>query len=284
MKTLWQSALLFCCALILGGATACSPGRTQSSPIASKDDVDTPAIHPLPVRLPRNSNNPQAASGLPTPPSTAVVFTQIEQLSGWNSCDNAACAGGSGTGAYWMTQNQTSPSLTGSSMELFNSGAWANALWWQKMGAQDSASNFVWDFYVQVDESSVSAAQALEFDSFQFYGGYNYMFGSQCDFGNGKWDVWDEANGRWLPTTVACKSFEPGTWHHIQWYITDNKSARTYTFMTLVVDGVPYVLNLTYGAKNVGWSDEVGVQYQLDVNATGNGYHEWVDDSNLTVW
>jgi hypothetical protein len=73
-------------------------------------------------------------------------------------------------------------------------------------------------------------------------------------------------------------------WHHIQWYVQTNASSKEYTFVTLVVDGTSYTVNQTYSAKNLGWADDVGVQYQLDVNATGNGYHEWVDGSTLTVW
>jgi hypothetical protein len=174
--------------------------------------------------------------------------------------------------------------MDGNSMELYNSGAWANALWWKKMGAHSSASNLLWDFYVQVDEDSVAAGQALEFDSFQFMGGYNYMIGSQCDLAEGKWDIWDELNGRWLPTSIECKTFAPNVWHHIQWYATTDANAHTYTFVTLVVDGTPYTLNQTYSAKDLSWNDDIGVQYQLDVNATGNGYHEWVDESSLTIW
>jgi hypothetical protein len=172
--------------------------------------------------------------------------------------------------------------MDGNSTELYNSGVWANALWWQKVGKQNSASNFLWDFYVQVDDDS--PIQSLEFDSFQFLSGYNYMFGSQCNLAAKKWDVWDELDGKWVHTSVACASFTPNVWHHIQWYVTRSTSAQTYTFQTLVVDGTSYTVDMTYSAKNVGWSDNVGVQYQLDVNATGNGYHEWVDESTLTVW
>ena len=183
-----------------------------------------------------------------------------------------------------MAQNQTTPSMNGNSMELYNSGVWANALWWQKVGAQSSATNLLWDFYVQLDDSAVGAAQALEFDSFQFVGGYNYMFGSQCNLGGGVWDVWDEADGKWVSTGIACKEFQAGVWHHIQWYVQRTAGAQKYTFVTLVVDGTAYPVNMSYAPSYVGWSDNVGAQYQLDVNATGAGYHEWVNQSTLTVW
>lgn len=224
-------------------------------------------------------------TGLPVPPANAQVFDNLQQTPGWQSCNSADCAGGSGAGTYWLAQNQASPSLSGSSMELYNSGVRADALWWLKVGTDDSATNFLWDFYAQVDESSASAAQALEFDAFQFIGGYNYMLGSQCDLGMGRWDVWDAQNAQWDATSVPCKEFEPDTWHHIQWYMQRIAGTQNYKFVTLVVDGTPYAVNQTYSAAYVaGWSDNMGVQYQLDVNATGGGFHEWVDQSTLTVW
>jgi hypothetical protein len=221
---------------------------------------------------------------LPTPPPTSKVFTGLDDMSGWGSCDSNACAGGSGTGSYWMAQYQTTPSLDGASMELYNSGAWANALWWKKLGANDWASHFLWDFYVWVDNASLTGAQALEFDVFQFLGGYNYMIGSQCDYAAGLWDIWDEYHGRWIHAGIPCLKFSPGTWHHIKWYVERVPNTHTYHYDTLIVDRAGFPVNTTYSAAYIGWSDNFGAQYQLDVNGTGVGYHEWVDKSKLTIW
>ena len=66
--------------------------------------------------------------------------------------------------------------------------------------------------------------------------------------------------------------------------MTTNTSAHTYTYHTLVVDGHSYTVNITHSAKNLHWGDNVGVQWQLDVNASGQGYHEWVDNASLAIW
>lgn len=224
------------------------------------------------------------SSALPTPPSSARVFSSLEHSTGWQSCGAFDCAGGSSNATYWMAQNQTTPSLDGNSVKIYNAGSWANALWWLKLGANNDATNFLWDFYVQVDSASLASAQAVEFDAFQFLGGYNYMIGSQCDYGIGLWDVWDEQNEKWIPTAVPCPKFSPGVWHHIQWYAQRVPEAPKYRYVTLVVDGTPYSINQTYSAKSVGWSDAIGIQYQLDVNASGGGYPAWIDKSTLTVW
>ena len=224
------------------------------------------------------------ASALPTPPSWAQVFSNLDSSSGWGSCDSSSCAGGSGTGNYWMAQFQTSPSLDGSSAEFYNAGAWANALWWKKLGANDGISNLLWDFYFQVDSASLTAAQALEFDSFQFVGGYDYMIGSQCDYAVAQWDVWNASSGHWIQTGIPCPKFSPGVWHHIQWFVQRVPNTHNYHYATLVVDGQPHAVNITYAANYNGWGDNLGVQYQLDVNGSGVGYHEWVDKTTLTVW
>ena len=248
--------------------------------------VASAAVAPPPAPAPTPTPAPTAPVGvLPTPPSTAKVFSNIEQMStGWGFCNTAACAGGSGEGTYWQIFDQSTPSLSGRSMELFQDGSDSNALWYRKMGANDSATNFLWDFYVQLDSASVDAAQALEYDAFQFIGGYNYMIGTECNYAAGVWDTWSEASGKWLHTTIPCKKFTAGSWHHIQWYMTNNHTNHTYTYKTLVVDGVAYNLNQTQSAKNLGWADNAGVQWQLDVNSSGTGYHEWVDKATFTIW
>jgi hypothetical protein len=228
---------------------------------------------------------PPASGALPTPPSTAKVFSGLDQSNtNWNACGTAACAGGSGSGGFWQSFFQTSPSMDGSSMQLYRDGIWANALWWKKVGANNGATHFLWDFYVMVDGNAASRAQTLEYDAFQFVGGYNYMIGSQCNYAAGVWDTWNEGTGHWLHTSIACPKFSANTWHHIQWYVTTNHTNHTYTYVTLVVDGKAHTLNQTQPAKYLAWGDNIGAQWQLDVNATGAGYHEWVDKAKLTIW
>lgn len=51
-----------------------------------------------------------------------------------------------------------------------------------------------------------------------------------------------------------------------------------------MVDGVSHPVNLTYSAKDLNWGNNTGVQYQLDVNASGHGYTEWFDQVKFTIW
>ncbi len=224
------------------------------------------------------------SDGLPVPPPNAIMFNNIQRNGNWGSCNSSDCAGGSGQGAYWMAQNQTSPSLSGSSMEFFNSGSWANALWWQKLGGNNNVHNFLWDFFFYVDSNYNVAAQALEFDSFQFINGYNYMMGTECVYPSQIWDTWDEASGHWIHSKISCPRFAPNTWHHMQLYTTTNAGKYQYTYVTMVIDGKSTPVNITGNAKYLNWGNNLGVQWQLDQNANGSGIHEWMDNAKLTIW
>jgi hypothetical protein len=248
--------------------------------------------HQLVVRVWDSQNNYASQTvpitvvpdGLPTPPQNAVIYNNIQLNGNWGSCHDPACAGGSGNGVYWMAQNQQSPSMTGASMQLYNSGVWANALWWQKLGGNDSVRNFLWDFYFYLDQNYNISGQAIEFDAFQFIAGYNYMMGTQCDYWLQIWDTWDEASGQWLHTNLSCPHFSTGNWHHIQLYTQTIPKSHQYQYVTIVVDGKSAPLNIVRNALYLNWGSNMGVQWQMDVNANGSGYHEWVDKANLTVW
>ena len=150
----------------------------------------------------------QSLTGLPVPPPGATVFTQLEQMSGWSSCHDSGCAGGSGKGTYWMAQNQSSLRFRApapkSSTRVCGPMPCGGKNWAQQQRHQSAVG-----FLRAVGFQRRSGAQALEYDSFQFVGGYNYMVGSQCNVAAGVWDIWDELNGHWIHTSIACHGFPP---------------------------------------------------------------------------
>ncbi len=224
-----------------------------------------------------------SSSALPAPPSSAHVWYNLEQsTSNWSSCSD--CAGGAYTSNYWKAFWQSSPSMDGASLEFFNGGgAWADVLWIKKLGSQNWATNFLWDFYVYFDSTTAANLWSAEYDLWQSVGRYEFMIGSQCVFGTGEWDTWDQAHGRWVQTSIPCNRFSPGSWHHIQYYL-QRLSGNRYKYVTLVVDGHSYAVNQTYYAGWSGWSDDLGVQWQLDLNGYGTDAHEWVEKVKLSIW
>src|SRR5437868_7819756 len=151
-------------------------------------------------------------SFLPVLLFTAVAFSSTtyynidDRTTGWGWCTDPSCAGGQNSAsAYWMAQFQSTPALDGNSTEFYvaNTSQYADVLFWNKLGPNDAVTHFQWSFKVQVDAASV-AAQALEFDIFQFVGAQEYMFGTQCNYAAGLWDVWNGGGQKWVHTAVPC--------------------------------------------------------------------------------
>jgi len=108
------------------------------------------------------------------------------------------------------------------------------------------------------------------------------MIGSQCNFGDHYWDIWDQKANKWLHSGVPCQRMEPNKWHHIQWYL--ERDSSSYRYNTLVVDGTAYAVNRTFSPSTTNWKNTMGVQWQLDKSSTGVDLHQWVDNVKLTMW
>jgi hypothetical protein len=220
------------------------------------------------------------------------VDSGLANAVGWGSC--VACAGGDSTGSIASSPFQTSPSVDGSSRDFYITGAPdTNGLWWYKVGPNDAVSNFEFAFWVYFD-SATSFAQALEFDAFQFNKGVEYMFGTQCDYASGTWDVWNAGAGQWVHTSTGCAEFQPNTWYHLDWkfHRTSPNNYEHYDSLTVEqlgkngrVSTTTHNFNLTYpsGAMPSGWTDDMGVQFQMDIGGTGATMEEWVDEVTLTT-
>jgi hypothetical protein len=243
-------------------------------------------------------------------PLTAAAQSTYSDLddsyAGWGG--GMACTGSCAGGASATNATNTvvsTPSFDGhNSMEFwFNGPAWTDVLWWNKLGVNDSVTNYRFDFYVQLYNGTNALpnnVQALEFDTFHFIKmaknkGIEYMFGTQCDYANGWWEVWNQQQGYWAATSVSCNPFQPNVWYHITWNLrrTPDKMMHYDNFTIVQYDGNKnilasntYTLNLAYpsGPLPKGWDSVLGVQFQMDANANGGQMQEYVDQVKLTAW
>ena len=223
----------------------------------------------------------------PVPPANAHVIDRIENMSPWGSCSNCAADPRNPNppiASYSVTQSVGSPSLDGSSIQfsIWGSRSYADALHWIKFGNQDAYHNFIWDFWVNGNQASLSA-QNLEFDIFQVAGGRKYMWGSQCNYHNNLWQIWNEQTIGWVNTAVPCVKFQPGVWTHVVWYVqrTSDGHAR---YVSLTVGSKTYTLNANQPSTGTSWGDTLGVQYQQDLNISHVGYSIWVDKIKVSAW
>ena len=226
---------------------------------------------------------PSPAPGSPTPSNpNAKTIPDIQKLTGWETC-SGTCAG-TPSAVFSMTQGIASPSLSGSSAEfqlLAGTQPFGGVLWFKFLGAQNSATHFVYDLNFYVDNPA--AAQALEFNVTQSAGGNRYNFSTQCDLaGAHMWRVWDPVGLKWAASAVPCAQPPAKTWTHLVWEF-ERDSGGNVIFTAVTVNGSRGVVNLTMPHTS-DTNSGVDVAYQSDANSTGTPYSVWLDKVNLTFW
>jgi hypothetical protein len=209
--------------------------------------------------------------------------TDIDHMTGWEHCTKCAGSGGTGTTAnYSMQQNVSSPSMDGRAVKFSLGGStpFSNALWWKQLGADDSKHHFVYDTYFYL--KNPGAVQSLEFDVNQALNGKKYIFGTQCSFVRGTFDIYSAA-AKWVHTGISCTAAKKAyKWHHLVWEVqrtTDNK----VKFVSVTLDGVKHYVNKTYAPK-ASSVHEIDVAFQMDGNKSQTDYQTWVDKVKLTYW
>jgi hypothetical protein len=225
------------------------------------------------------------------------VVSSIQNIPNWEPCSalyapgtpraGQICASGDGTAVSTMTEDVSQPSLSGSSAHFTLGGptAYSNELYTMNLGGGDSPTQFVYDFYVMVDNPK--APQALEFDVNQTIDDTRWTFGTECNFnGNwpnvGEWDVWNGApDTGWEKTSAPCPQFPANQWQHIVW--TFERVGDQVHYVSLQVNDTTYPLNL-YFADQQDWSmGQINVAFQMDGNVNQTPYNAWLDNVNLTV-
>jgi hypothetical protein len=236
--------------------------------------------------------------------STSGVFTNLHEQQGWtgyallpplyNICNSCTPSGPQAT--WSMTQNISSPSLSGNSslMDIGGETVYADILWnnhlignFSSQGMPDynqtivpNLHNFTYDVYFYVEEPSVS--QALEFDINEFVGGYSYIWGHECRIAGGnEWDIWDNPGQTWHPTGIACKPLA-NAWNHLVLQV-QRTSNNQLLFQSITLNGVTSTLNYTENPTPTTWYG-VTINYQQDGNYQQTPYSVWLDKLNFTYW
>ncbi|HWY69342.1 MAG TPA: Ig-like domain-containing protein [Terriglobales bacterium] len=241
------------------------------------------AVYKQPVSVSVTGNSAPSPTPTPAPTPTGSGYYDIDQLSGWDSCNS--CAGPGGVGpqvSYSLSQWQGAPSIDGQSAQFWLGGGhpYSGALWWKELAPKPSASHFTYDLYFNYQNAN--APQALEFDVNQVVNGGRYIFGTECNLKEtGTWRVWDTTNAHWVNTGVVC-SPSANNWNHMTWEFQRNLNG-SYTFLAVTLNGQTQSINQTYWSKPEG-GDELNVAVQLDSNYAGTDYSVWVDKIALNYY
>jgi len=227
-----------------------------------------------------------------------TAISSIQSMPGWQSCgalfppgsgrDGQICAAGFGTPQSTMTPNVSNPAMDGKSAQFSMGGPWSNCtsppaycniLYFNAVAGGNSVSHFTYDLYFYIDNPN--AAQALEFDINQTFGGNRWVWGSECNFNaSGKWDIWDDVNG-WTPTIYDCKPFPANTWIHLVWSV--ERVGNQVHYISLTVGDQTYNVD-TYFDNQADWTlEEMDVAFQMDGNYREEPYNVWLDKVTLTA-
>jgi hypothetical protein len=222
-----------------------------------------------------------SGSGGGTTPSNAVTIADIQKLAGWESC--TACTG-STAAVFSMAEGITTPALSGSSarFQLLNgTQPFGGALWFKFLGAQNSATHFIYDLFFYIDNPAV--AQAIEFNVSQSDGQNRYSFSTQCDLkGQHAWRVWDPVGNKWVASAVTCATPAAKTWNHLIWEF-ERDSSGNVIFTAVTVNGNRGVVNLSMGHTS-DTEQGLDIAYQSDADLNGTPYSVWLDKVNLSYW
>jgi len=139
--------------------------------------------------------------------------------------------------------------------------------------------NFTYDadFYV----TDISITQTLEFDITMYMNGVEMIWGTQCShLGDHDWDIYDNANHKWVTTGVPCKMVNG--WNHLTIQV-QRGTGNALFYKSIALDGTTYTLNTTYGPgkASAGWWG-VTVNYQMDGNSKPAPNTTYVDNLSLT--
>lgn len=242
--------------------------------------------------LTANVSNYSASGGLiPTPPSTATYFNNIDQMSGWIAC--SSCAQSGTASSYWFKQWVGSPSLDGASLETYikgSYGSWADDLFVRKLGDQtwarniEFSMNFLWNAPNTKQANGSYVVQAIEFDARMLIGDFKYLFGTQCNYAYGTWDIWSNTGRYWQHTSIPCQKWGPNTWHRVTWYFTIDNTNKYLHYVALQVDGTQYSVNKAMAAGAVPYNKEFLIQFEQDTDLNGDPWYLWADKIQVALW
>lgn len=233
-------------------------------------------------------------------------LTNSYPTTGWKSfnspCILPSCnPGGSGipTSTTQSAGNVT-PSTDGGSM-LFSQTApsatlGTNVLWnyVAASGSTANVTNISTTFKLYLDSSfSNSCCAEIDVYIFKTSNQKNYMFGHQCNFTTGFWEVWNQLTTQWVTTSVVC-NLSLNTWHtitytnHLVFSDTNHCSGQPCMYFdTIVIDGVTSNLNMAEpsGPLSITWVSSIGIQFQSDVKpagSSGSPVKMYVDEVTLS--
>jgi hypothetical protein len=232
---------------------------------------------------------PSGGSGAYVPPG-AVSVTSIQALTGWVSLYDSGTYG-SAAGAMAMAG---CPSVSGNALEFYTTYTYyGGERYYASFGDDTTSTNFVYDGWVYLDNSSGSISN-LEMDTNQVMSnGETVIFGFQCDGWSGTWDYTENAGtptdpiDHWVNSSAACNvnTWAQYVWHHVQ-VSYSRDSYGNVNYQSVWLDGNQQQINATVpSAFALGWAPTLVTNFQVGSNAPGSSSSTvYLDNLAISRW
>jgi hypothetical protein len=148
-----------------------------------------------------------------------------------------------------------------------------------------NTGNLSLSFQVMVDADSLTAAQALEFDTKVSIATYIYNFSSQLNYAEGGMLQISNAQGNWIDTGFKPGKLTPGVWHTFVYVYKFDTGAKTYSIVSVEIDGLIFPIPSSLGnlkAIQSNWADSANFQVQLDLGANSGTFSELIQNAEFT--
>jgi hypothetical protein len=225
----------------------------------------------------------------PSIPQDAISASSLQTLSNWIAAGDVE---GSGDSSGTMSL-VSSPSYGGEALQFVTQFTNAGDERYSVVFGEDtSATNFVWDGWVYLDQS-VSDIANLEMDMNQVLAnGQTVIFGFQCDGYSGTWDYTTNAGtpespiDEWVHSNAACnlQDWSIETWHHVQ-VVYSRDSSGNVTYSSVWLDGVESEINATVpSAFALGWGTVLLTNFEVDGAGASGTSTVYLDDLTVYRW
>ena len=211
----------------------------------------------------------------------ATTYSMQQATSGWSWCSACANAGGGATTS--MTEHISSPSLTGNAARFTLGGTkpWSHALYYKRVSSNTSATHFVYDVSFNLDKPANSSG--MEFSVSQRLNYKWYRVDTQCSFLLGNWRIWDNANSRWINTSIPCHRPAGYSWSHL--VVEGVRSNGKVVFVSLTWNGHKYYINKSYYPSSLStYGASINMHFQLNGDRYQNDYAAWGDKFTIQAY
>jgi hypothetical protein len=217
--------------------------------------------------------------------SVPTIFDKLERTPWLVAAGTVANTNTTGNTA---TSAQTIPGINYASRTIIPNGPYADKYWFKQLGANASFRKFRQEgsfLFPAATDSANSQCVETDFDKSDDVAGPVYNAGSQFDFAENSFRLWDRSTGVWHPTGIAMPRFAYATWVDFVMDFHHDNDAIYYD--SYILNGNKLTLDPTmtkFPSPKLQKDPHMNYGFQLDGEKIAKAYTVFIDNFKLTCW